>query len=160
MRTYLVIKSRKFSWLKSGCLRRIVVRRRREWGHRCKQQSSSCKRSKTNKNCQWAWITRSDDCEIYLAVCSVSRSVELLGWSVMLLEWQVLNQCHTVDVVEESHQQLKWQWKFEINLQIKTIHHFTHQLNDSPDGDDQAAKGKFRSANSHRCVLTDSLYSQ
>jgi hypothetical protein len=97
---------------------------------------------------------------IYLTVRSVSGGIELFGRVVMLLEWQVLHQCNAVDVVEDSHEQLKCfdkREKLPLSFDFFILRTLAHQLDDSPDGDDQAAQGKFRSANWHLVVASFSL---
>lgn len=46
----------------------------------------------------------------YLSVCFVCSSEECICWGIMRFERQVFNQCHTVHIVEYTHQGL-WKWK-------------------------------------------------
>lgn len=70
---------------------------------------------------------------------------------VMLFQRQILEQGDAVDVVEDSHKQLSGDKKrFLEKLQEINFARNPHQLDDSPDGDDQAAERQFWPANRHR----------
>lgn len=65
-----------------------------------------------------------------LTVGTIGRCVKVGRSWIMSLQRKILNQGHTVDVVEHTHQQ---------------------QLDDSPHGDDQSAQGQFWSTEGHGC---------
>jgi hypothetical protein len=58
----------------------------------------------------------------------------------MVVQWEILNQSHTVNVIKHSHQELKNKKllrKIPANRKTKLL---THQLNYSPNGYDETAQ--------------------